>query len=236
MPHTFAARPIPRLTLDEIESLSLTRIGVELRQQEPELYTKKWFDYRWSHPCMSTLHFAQQYERAVKNAYAVTRDRDASEALVVLPDMNVMVGRDCASFWAARQALDTIGCRYDWALRWVMTRCCDRGWHVLPRPNQLYSHELVLDIADAWKIECAASLQFARSPLFQASRFNGHPHQIAYREFMVEQIKRRGVDSWRSLSRVLGMGALDTNTAINVFGLKDTKRACDIAGIVLVHS
>jgi hypothetical protein len=61
---------------DDFEALSLAKIPVDLRKEEPELYLTKWFDYRCVHPAQTTLVFVRLYESAVRTAYSQYKDRD----------------------------------------------------------------------------------------------------------------------------------------------------------------
>lgn len=219
------------LTRDDCEALALTSIPADLRLEEPELMARKWFDYRLLHPVQATLHFAHQYERAVRDAYERTRDRDSARLLRVLDQPNVLAGRDGSAFWQARQACDRVGCRYDFALRWIMTRFADRGWRVLPRPNQIYGVEVVMDLDDAWKVECAASMQFPRAQFYHAEQYAGHPDQVAYQRWLIEQIRARTHEYWRPVSRALGAGALDRETVLSEFGPETLRKAVRFIGL-----
>lgn len=224
------------LKVDDCEMLALIRIPVEQRKQDAELLGSAWFDYRLLHPVKSTLLFSQNYERAVRDAYARIKDKEGAKTLKVLTERNVLLTRDAVSYWTARQACDRIGCRYDWALRWMFHRFADRGWHMIPRPNQLYAVDLLLDLQDAWKVECAASLQFPRSRFYRIDQWVGHPTQRAYRRFLVEQVKQRGTDPWRPLSRLFNERMLDPQSALEEFSEREVRKACASAGIALSHA
>lgn len=225
------SKPKKLMTADDLEALALTRIPAEMRREEPDLMLTKWFDYRLLHPVTATNYYAGCYQTAVRNAYAQTKDRDSASSIVVVGDQNILLDREGTSYWRARQACDQVGCRYEFALRWAMTRMGERGWHVFPRPNQLYSIELVLDLADAWKIECAASLQFPISKFFKIDHYVGHPDQDAYQAWLIEQIKSRTNEHWRPLSRAFSEKVLDHELAVKAFGLESVKKARAVAGI-----
>lgn len=197
------------LTVDDYEALTLAKIPVEYRKLEPDLYGSKWFDYKPLHPAEATLLFVRLYEGAIRIAYGKYKDVEASARIKVLPYTDPFVSRDIVSFWTARQNYDRIGCRYEFGLRWTMDRFADRGWSFFPRPNQLYGSEMMLDLADAWRIECSAALQIAKLPFFRVENYTGHHDQDAYRQWLIGQVKARGNGEWRALSRLLSERVVD---------------------------
>ena len=226
-----ATREPVRLTRDDCEALALTKIHANVRKEESALMATRWFDYRLLHPVQATLFFARVYENAIRDIHARTKDQLEAESVLVLDDANVLNTRDGTSYWQARQACDRIGCRYDFALRWIMNRYTDRGWQVFPRPNQLYGVELVMDLADAWAIECSASLQFPISPFYRTEHYVGHPDQDAYQAWLVGQIKSRTAEHWRPLSRAMGERVIDVDLALREFGPEATSKARRFAGL-----
>ena len=72
-----------------------------------------------------------------------------------------------------------------------MLRCWERGWSYIPRPNQLYSEELRLDIADSWAKERSSSLQLANQLRFKTESYVGHPDQDAYHRYLFDEIQKR---------------------------------------------
>lgn len=190
------------LTHDDYEMLALARIPEPLRREEPALFKTKWFDYRHLHPVSATYMYAARYVEAVRDIYAQTRDRDEAATIQPFEVEDIFYSRELTSVWRARQALDRLGIRYEFALRFAMTRFANRGWSYFPRPNQLYTEELMLDTRDAWNLACSHTLQIAKHPRFTAPYYTGHPDQIAYQEWLVEQVRKRE-HPHRALSRLL---------------------------------
>jgi hypothetical protein len=225
------------LTADDCEAIAFARIPVEYRRDEPQTMASRWFDYRRLHPVQATYLFAEHYVQAVRIIYAQTRDRKAAETVKVLAG-DPLDSRAALSFWLARQAYDRIGCRYLFGLRWTMTRKADRGWQYFPQANQLYGTELLLDLADHWKGECAASMQFATEPFFKSDAFIGHPDQLAYERWQLEQIRKRATpaDAWRPLSRALGERALIVERIAGAFSPSAINKALSIVGASISQS
>ncbi|HDR9086339.1 hypothetical protein [Burkholderia vietnamiensis] len=207
--------------------LALSRITPAMRSMESALYTRKWFDYRGLHPVQATYLFAQEYHDAIKRAYQRQKDIRTVDKIRPIDVEGLFDGRELTAVWRARQAFDAVGCRYEFGLDFVMRRACDRGWRTFPRPNQLYAEELVLDLRDAWAAECKASIQLARHDRFLAENYRGHPDQIAYQAWQIDQIKSRGGNRAMLLSRLLAERAIGESVAAAAFGdatLKQAKR------------
>jgi hypothetical protein len=115
-----------------------------------------------------------------------------------------------------------------------MNRFADRGWTFFPRPNQLYSVELVMDLADAWAVECKNSFQIAKLPFYKNSEYVGHHDQIAYRTWLIDGILVQPTDHWRSLSRLFSEGVLNESDARSRFPANVVERALRVAGLTPV--
>lgn len=216
---------VSSLTNDDSWLIEVAKVPQELRDDEPELMQTRWFDYRDLLPAQATYAFAEQYDIAYREAYARTRDyRDAGKIRPIVT-LDISEGSDFLSFWRARQAADKIGCKYDFYLRFVMNRFLERGWKYLPRPNQLYGEELVMDIADAWVEVLRCSLQLAMQPRFGAGEYVEHPDQDAYHLFLVEQIKKREHRYMLIARLVFKEGVLPVAVASRFFSIDDLNRA-----------
>lgn len=180
-----------KITRDDSWLLELAHIPDDMRQDESLLQTSRWFDQRHMLPAQATYRFAAEYQAAYRDSYAEMRDYRKAESATPLVHEDIFKGADLLPLWRARQEADRIGCRYDFYLRFVFRRCWDRGWHYLPRPNQLYGEELTLDVKDAWETLRKASLQLASEPRFRVGNYEGHPDQDSYHQYLIEQVKDR---------------------------------------------
>lgn len=176
---------------DEYMRLALMKIPQALRDNEAELRQQRWFDYRHLTPAEATYLFAAEYRHAYVEAYKRQRDIRTAEHIRPFAPDDIFACKELNAMWQVRQAADSIGCKYDFYLRFVFDRFAQRGWRYLPRPNQMASEELVLDIRDAWHIECAASLQVAELALYRAAAYNDTPEQNQYYDWLCMQIMQR---------------------------------------------
>lgn len=213
------------LTADECERIALVRIPPVYREREARLFSTKWFDYRSLHPVKATYLLAHLYVEAVRDIHAKTKDYLEAKAITA---KDVLGHEDIfnppatgmpidMAFWRARQEFDGVGVRYDFALRFIMNRAADRGWHVYPRPNQLYTQETVLDVRDAWERHRKAVMQTASDPRFELDRYVGHPDQVAYQDWLIEECKRRSSPS-SALSFCIRKKHLNAELALPHFG------------------
>lgn len=213
------------LTRDDSWLLELANIPKELREEEAALMQSRWFDQRDLLPAQATYYFTNRYDVIYREHFAMMRDRDgAKEAMTRVVD-DVFKGSDLIPMWKARQEADRIGCRYDFYLYFVFRRIWDRGHRMLPRPNQLYGDELILDIKDAWEAVKQVSLQLASSPRFKPDAFIGHPDQVAYHSYLVEQIKQREQQAKLIARLVFREGILPIEIASEHFDSETLRRA-----------
>lgn len=213
------------ITRDDCWLLELANIDEELRIEESSLLTTRWFDYRHMLPAQATYLFAHLYDQVYREFYAMQRDYRDAERIKVLRTQDVFKSSDLVAFWRARQAADRLGCRYDFFLRFAFKQCHERGWNYLPRPNQLYGEALCLDCADAWAELKQASLQLAKHARFKVENFTGHPDQLAYQEYLIEQVKARE-HAHHALNRlIVREGVLTAEVASSHFDPDVLKRA-----------
>ena len=179
------------MTKNDAWLLEIAKIPQDLREPEPELLTRRWFDYRDLMPAQLTSLFANRYEVAYREAYARIMDARASENVSPLMGRDVFESPELLPIWRARQAADQIGCKYDFYLNFAFKRFFERGWRYMPRPNQLYGEELILDANEAWQETTRASLQLANRKRFLPEQYVGHPDQDAYYAYLVQQVAQR---------------------------------------------
>lgn len=198
------------------------------REDEAGLRELRWFDYRHMLPAQATYLFAAQYRFEYIEAYKRTVDIRTAHLVSPFSPEDVFKSSELVSMWLARREADRIGCKYDFYLRTIFERFPDRGWRNLPRPNQLYAEELVLDIEDFWKRRCREVLQLADAPFFFADRYVAHPDQDAYHTWVVGQIKQRE-HKHLTLARVLKNNILPLELAGQEFGVDVLNRAVRFA-------
>lgn len=213
------------LTKDDSWVIELSVIPPELREDEAELMQKRWFDYRDLLPAQATELFANTYVEIYRDMYGAFIDIRDAEEIKPLTGVDLFESPDLLPFWRARQAADSLGCKYDFYLRFAFKRFVERGWRYFPRPNQLYGEELVLDIADSWEEAKRCMLYLAKSYRFDPAGYFGHPDQDAYHAYLVEQIKAREHQHMLLARLVFKEGVLPLERAQNEFSADVLKRA-----------
>lgn len=194
------------------------------REREADLRANSWFDYRNLLPAQATYLFAAHYRHEYLEAYKRTVDIRTVDQVNPFKPADIFKSADLVPMWLARREADRIGCKYSFYLRFCFHRFPDRGWKNLPRPNQMYAEELVLDIEDAWKQRCREVMQLAESPFFAVDHYVGHPDQDAYHAWVVGQIKKRE-QKHLALARILKNKVLPYELAGREFGPEVMKRA-----------
>jgi hypothetical protein len=220
--------------LQQAELQVMTRIPRELRELEADLRETMWFDYRLCHPAQVTIHYAACYNDALRRFCEVGHDRDKLDKLRVNEPHLVYGTRESTAFTIARQSLDRIGCRYEWAMHFLVNRYIERGWRAMPRPNQLYGEELLMDLRDAWKTECAASLQIPKSHGMKVIEGLPLTHtQRQYADWVFGQVRARTRDFHRPLSRLLTEQVVSRDAIELEFGTATLERSLRAAGLVV---
>jgi hypothetical protein len=214
--------PVP--LIDQCEALALARIPLELRMNEPRLYTTCWFDYRMLHPVQRLYLWTLEYTIAVRQAYRVTKDANKADSVDPFKGHDIFSTPEWVGALKSRQSLDEYGIRYEFALGFAMRRFADRGWKVFPRPNQLYGQELIEDINDAWLEECKTKLQIAEHQTYQSENFQGTPDQKAYREWLIRQIRQRSMIGW-TIATPMKEGILSEEECAAEFGPEASRQA-----------
>ena len=200
-------------TRDDIWLYELAHIPEELRLAEPELRQTRWFDYRNKLPMELTQIFAQQYCELYREMYATTRDYEYAEQVT-----GNLTQSDLSSLWLARQAADRIGCPYGFYIRFTMKRTFERYWKYLPRPNQLYNEELILDAKDVWESTKKDILFLAEGSFYKSQNFKGHPDQCDYHDYLIQNVKNRAVPEMILTRLIFREKCLPEELAVKHFG------------------
>ena len=179
------------ITRDDSWVLEIAKIPETLRIAEPLLQSTRWFDYRTKTPAQLTYLFAERYEAMYREFYAKTRDAERADKITVMLHDDIFNSPELLCYWQARQAADTIGCNYDFYIRFCFERAWDRAWKYIPRPNQIYGEEILLDATTAWKNQLKYSLSLAKLDRYKNADYAGHPDQDAYHSYLVQQINSR---------------------------------------------
>lgn len=179
------------LTFLHAELLAIKNIPDALLKKESELMQSKWFDYRRMHPTKATYLLAKEYDRAYRDMQITIKDM-GGEFMRGFKGLDFMNSKECKSFWRLRQAIDTLGIRYDFFMRHAMNWCIANGHRQPPRPQHVYTNdEMITDIRLKWEEEQSASIQYCKDDRYNVENFFGHTDQLAYEAFLIGQIKSR---------------------------------------------
>lgn len=169
-------------------------IAGELLKREPELSTKKWFDYRYLSATEATQQFTSDYINTYRDWWARTADLDeAPKKQPVKPELFANKRDTITSLWKARQAADQLGTDYPFFLLYAFKQRTDgRSWRNLPLPNQLYEPAVLEYVEARWKEERASALlPRVRDVRFLAHNYRGDPPQDDLHRVLIERLQRR---------------------------------------------
>ena len=204
----------------------MLKITPAYRDSEPEMYERKWFDYRTMHPTEATYVWAHAYNEESKAHYSRIKDTGTAFMVRGIAEIDAMKSAEANAIWWARHSCDYIGCPYDLAVRYLADRAVNNGHTGMPRPNQLYTMDCLIDLAAWWKERVATQLTYSNADFFSAQRFEEHPAQIQHVEFVAKQIAARANPRHRLVARLIKEGVLDERLAHRFFP-QEAKQALD---------
>lgn len=217
------------LDLEHYEILMVQYVPAKDRKLETQLMETKWFDYRLMHPMEATYYFFQKYKDAYRNFYRKAINHEAAQFVKPVKERDFLQSREAMQFLRLRQAIDALGMRYEFFLNYAFDkkRILANGRPLPPRPAQLKNEEILTDAYLAWEDLCKGSLQIACSPHFTASQYRQSSMQVAYENFIVDQIKCRRVPHY-ALSTCLYMyDAIRIERALEEFDEQTVRSAVD---------
>lgn len=202
------------LSFKECEVLAIGNIDRKLLAAEARLYEYKWFDYRTLHPTMATYLCVHYYNRSYGDFMGQCFDH-GKRFMVGFKGKDFMNSREKQSFWKLRQRIDELGIRYDFFMRKAMDWCVAHGWRQPPRPAHIASNdELLVEVANAWAMECRARIQFAVSPRYSVEQFVGGVDQLAYEDYLIANITKRAHPKFALHAALYIYGALRIEAAL----------------------
>lgn len=162
---------------------------------ERELHSLKWFDYRFMSPSDATDQFRTEYQRVYRHFYAKNVDTEAAQHKFGLRRI-VPAGdqREYTSLWRARQFADTLGIPYSNFLWAAFNRLTQGLSQRIPAPNQMYGKRgpLIAEAVDMdWSEYLDTRLTISSLPHYRTESFQGLAAQLAHRQWVVNEIKRR---------------------------------------------
>lgn len=181
-----------QLDHDHCELLAIQHISHKLLRAESELFGLKWFDYRHIHATKATYYFAHLYNEAHKRMIGIAKDIEAAPYFRALKGTDFLEGREKLSLWKLRQAIDTLGMRYEFfwfeAVNWYV----NAGWQQPPRPQHLlHNEEMLKAVMERWEEYCGVSLELPKDPFYRVKNFVGHRDQLAFEDWILRRVMRR---------------------------------------------
>jgi hypothetical protein len=181
------------------------RTGAESMQKEKDLYTTKWFDYRFLTPTEANALFKAEYEKAYQSAWGTYQDRREAEfktGLFSIPKFRVLTSadktklqREYTSLSRARQRADVLGVPYDFLIRETIDALMASGHcHTMPRPNQIFGaltrEAICIRVMERWRDWAAANFDpmISRLPQYMNHAYRGLHAQDAHRDWVVERL------------------------------------------------
>lgn len=183
------------LTAEEYDTLFIqSGWNPKLLTNEANLMKTKWFDYRHMHFVEATYLFSMYYSRAYSDMMVKIFNHDSGRFMKGFKggDFLELSSREKIGFWKARVVADSLGIPYGFyckaAVRWCVE---ERIWKRVPRPNQLFSKDLVEAVNEAWVERCNTSLQIPIDERFELRMGTNTRLQGEFQEWLCGQIMNR---------------------------------------------
>jgi len=206
--------PNADLTTAEYDAMFLgSDVHFDRLTNEAALMTTKWFDYRFMHFVESTYLFTRHYIDAYRRMYRKSIDHTGYRMGFTATNHDFLNGSKTVrtGFLIARQRADEHGIPYwfycDFAMKWAVE---DRIWNMPPKPNQLYSAELIADMILAWEDRCRWTLQAPIDERFlMSSGYEGKAKE-EFQEWFCGQIMmrpnpERGLNSYMNIKPMISL-------------------------------
>ena len=175
---THQKRHSPRAFSDlELDLIALEKIPHDLLVKEVELYRVKWWDYRFIHPTEATYAFANAYERAYRQLYAVRYDKFEAQTVKVFNNQDPLkdTTQTVLGLWTARQKADELGIRYDLYCH-AGLNYSEQVFTDLARVVELTLPNVVELIQERWVIRNACGLVRPEIPQYADKKWANHPY------------------------------------------------------------
>lgn len=88
----------------------------------------------------------------------------------------------------------------------------------------------MMDVLEAWKIECRNSLQIAKHERFSVEQYSAHPDQIGYQKWLMQQVDSRE-HKYRPISRLLSEKLVSQDVVKSVFGERILHQAIQLNAV-----
>jgi hypothetical protein len=179
------------------DALAIQLIKPRDMKNEPQLYARKWFDYKFMHPMTATELFMKEYEIALRRGIRQRTDFNVAKFASVLKDglLSDQNKATITGLWKSRRQADSMGIEYGHYCRFAMNYALLCNWTYLPKPYQMYSkkmpengsHSMLSYIEESWS---QIEIPDLSEPHYRPENFCGHPYQNEYLRLILKRIKK----------------------------------------------
>ncbi|MTH61224.1 hypothetical protein [Paracoccus litorisediminis] len=230
----------PNVTLGDV--LTFRYVPDKLRKFERDLFTTKWWDYRFMTPIEATQEFIAAYRPAARVVYSrlldyqrgqhispllfedfIERLENPKQALAVNRKSLTSVKADFTGHWRARQVADAIGIPYRTFIEFMLAErlgCWDRA--ALPGPAHLYSSIGAEKMVKHWNEVLRTRMHYAEHYAYMPENYRRAPAQTAYVEWLVGQARLRPFDL--TMRSMIDAGKISVEGLRHVLGADEVER------------
>lgn len=176
-------------------------VNAKLLAFDLQLYTSKWFDYRFMTPLAATMKYVEAFGKIYQAVFARERDVRIAQYIRPIQVSTLMAGlrngetkykRLLAGFWRGRQVADALGMPYELYIDLAFDYRL-RHWNQrhLPRPEQLYHEFDVEKIQARWEELQSSRIYAAEHPAYTCESYADLPLQNDHHEWLFVQARRR---------------------------------------------
>ncbi|MCG5512875.1 hypothetical protein [Ectothiorhodospira shaposhnikovii] len=215
------------LSTEVYDAIALGKINPRLFDEEKALFNSKWFDYRRMHPVEATYLFAACYSHAYA-ASSIKRTGKYSPGIRGSRDIFSGKSTNYQALWRARQQADRLGIPYPVFCDSGMAHAERLLWQRPPRPQHLCCDALQVGIIEGWLDAIKTSVRVPYDAWYRLDNFEGHPYQVAYQDWLCEQIKERRHQEYALATCIFMEKVLSVEVAAKHFPPEVVRRAVDL--------
>jgi hypothetical protein len=163
--------------------------------RERQLFSRKWFDYRWLSPFEATELFAEACMRASLDNWCIRwkSNVEAAEGGLRLAGVRFSA-QDVLALWDARQSADEMGIPYDFFMKHLYRISNRRRGQYRPGREQIiplhWTQPLYTGLRDGWRNHHRyRRVMVSELPQYRVEAFRGLPAQIEHRRWVLDHIE-----------------------------------------------
>jgi hypothetical protein len=176
-------------------------ISQERLDNELDLYSTKWFDYRQLTPMGATRRYIDCYGAIYRSFFKESVDSRAAQYIKPISLDGIMTGlekgdararRAFVGCWHGRQCADYMTMPYETYISLAFKARLDY-WQQrhLPQPFHLYSRMVVEKVLARWTELREGKMHLSEDPAYLVQNYAGIQHQDDYHEWLFSEAKHR---------------------------------------------